>query len=79
MYIIRKENVFWNAESDCWTEAREAATVYEDDLNVPIFLPRSNMKVSGVLDAFGSDPGEVRYYAKNGQCIAKTERVDGGG
>lgn len=34
MYLITKGYTFWNADQDCFTEARQAATEYEtlDDL-----------------------------------------------
>jgi hypothetical protein len=77
MYIIRKENVFWNAENDCWTEAREAATQYEKAFDVPAFLPCSNTPGHGMLDA-GIEGDEVCYYTEDERCVANSEPVSGG-
>jgi hypothetical protein len=67
--IINESGWYWNAENNCWTVAKEAATEYDEFDELPLELPASN-QTGNTIDLDPDGNNEPAYYAE-GDSSAK--------
>lgn len=71
MIITRGGNTFWNAENNCWTEAKQAATEYKNHHDLPGRLPVDNNS-NGTCKIEVSLIGHVTWHDEKDRAVAWT-------
>ena len=64
MIIINESGWYWNAENNCWTVAKEAATKFDKFDELPLELPGTDEDSPVMLDLDPDANRETAYYAK---------------